>query len=329
MNTPLVSIVIPVYNVEKYLRECVDSVLAQTYQNIEVILVDDGANDSSGEICNEYSTREGQVQIIHKKNGGQSSARNIGIKYSLGEFILFVDSDDLIRCDLVEKCVSYAKHNNTDVVFFNADSFLDGSNRSIKQTYHRRHNYSPASGLIVFEELIKNKEYLISPCLIFVKRELLQNGLLFKEGIIYEDMIFTYQVFVKAQRVGYLPDSFYLRRYRTNSTVTSKNGIFGFNSSLEVYYQVYAFAIKEGLIQSQTHQRYLSRCAFSVLHHYSELSYPDKKMIKKEIIAFKKHLRQNAFLNDPALKARSKGYFQWMVYKVFESIAHGVGYRIL
>ena len=98
-NTPLLSVIIPVYNVEDYVARCVDSVLNQTYGNLEVILVDDGAKDSSGDICDTLALKDSRVRVIHKENGGLSSARNVGLDMATGEYITFVDSDDWLEAD--------------------------------------------------------------------------------------------------------------------------------------------------------------------------------------------------------------------------------------
>ena len=110
-NNPLVSIIVPVYNTEKYLRKCLDSILGQSYQNLEIILVDDGSTDKSGDIIDEYQKKDGRVVTIHKKNGGQSSARNLGIKNASGEFIGFVDSDDEIAEDFVSNLMELTDKN--------------------------------------------------------------------------------------------------------------------------------------------------------------------------------------------------------------------------
>lgn len=99
---PLISIIIPIYNVEKYLRRCIDSVINQTYKNIEILLVDDGSPDSSGEICEQYKKNDDRVYVFHKKNGGLSDARNYGIKYAKGKYITFIDSDDYIAKNYIE-----------------------------------------------------------------------------------------------------------------------------------------------------------------------------------------------------------------------------------
>ena len=102
MNNPLVSVVVPVYNVASYLEQCLDSVVNQTYKNLEIILVDDGSTDGSGAICDRYAEQDGRIRVVHKENGGQSSARNIALDMMQGEWVLFVDSDDWIELNTLE-----------------------------------------------------------------------------------------------------------------------------------------------------------------------------------------------------------------------------------
>lgn len=115
-NNPLISIVIPVYNVERFIRRCIESVIAQTYEYWELILVDDGSLDCSGIICDEYEKMDKRIQVIHQKNGGQSVARNIGIDHCTGKYIYFLDSDDFIKADTFQFMVSIAEENQADIV---------------------------------------------------------------------------------------------------------------------------------------------------------------------------------------------------------------------
>ena len=118
MNTPRVSVIIPVYNVEKYIGKCVDSVLRQSYENIEVILVDDGSTDGSPSICDEYAKKDKRVKVIHKENGGVSSARNTALECCIGELVMFVDSDDFVSELFCEKAVEAICHTDADVDVF-------------------------------------------------------------------------------------------------------------------------------------------------------------------------------------------------------------------
>jgi len=111
----LISIIIPVYNVEKYLERCVKSVINQTYKNLEIILVDDGAKDNSGKMCDELSKLDSRIKVIHKENGGLSDARNFGLKIATGDYIGFVDSDDYIADDMYETLYHTIKNNNADI----------------------------------------------------------------------------------------------------------------------------------------------------------------------------------------------------------------------
>ena len=113
---PKVSIIVPVYNVEAFLDECVRSVLAQTYENIEIVLIDDGAKDNSGKMCDDYALEDERIVVIHKENGGLSSARNAGIEKATGDYLIFVDSDDVISPSMVETMVSKALEYDTDIV---------------------------------------------------------------------------------------------------------------------------------------------------------------------------------------------------------------------
>ena len=116
MNTPFISIVVPVYNVERYLPRCIESILRQTYTNFELILVDDGTPDRSGIICDRYAERDSRIRVIHKENGGVSTARNTGIDAAKGEWITFVDSDDWVSDEYLKTLTTHLHNNSYDLV---------------------------------------------------------------------------------------------------------------------------------------------------------------------------------------------------------------------
>lgn len=119
MKSPLVSIIVPVYNAEKYLCRCLDSIISQTYHNLDIILVDDGSQDSSGKICDEYAKKDNRIRVIHKKNKGVASARQSGLDISTGEFIIHVDPDDWIEPDMIEQLLNKALEDNVDIIMCN------------------------------------------------------------------------------------------------------------------------------------------------------------------------------------------------------------------
>lgn len=144
---PMVSIVMPVYNVEKYICASIESVLAQTYTDFELIIVDDGSPDYSPQICDEYASKNNRIKVIHKLNGGLSSARNVGIDQAEGKYILFIDSDDTIEPNLLEKTVPIAEKENADVVIFGIKTIVtrEGKQVSKKEGSHKKQVFSTHS----------------------------------------------------------------------------------------------------------------------------------------------------------------------------------------
>lgn len=218
-----VSFVIPIYMVENFLHECVDSALNQTYQNIEVILVDDGSPDKSPTICDEYAHKDNRVKVIHKKNGGLSDARNEGLKMATGDYVIFLDSDDYYKhYDFLEKIVEATDEGKKDAVFFQRTVFYDGPQRPNDNypPFNLDWNKLDASSLLL--ELAKNDLMDASACMKATKRSILQrNELFFKKGIYSEDIEWfsRYIMFINSVALIDSPDYFYRKR---EGSITSK-----------------------------------------------------------------------------------------------------------
>lgn len=319
-NSGLISVIIPVYNVEEYLRECIDSVLSQTYENYEIILVDDGSTDSSGKICDEYAEKNDKISVIHKQNGGLSDARNKGLSVANGEYIYFLDSDDYIVAEAFEELVSVIKNDNSDFVFFDAKSFEDGNKSlNIEQRYIRKSKYETAKGEDVLFKLLKNKEYHSSVPLCFIKKEVLEKAELdFVTGIFYEDTVFTYELFMLSNRVSYCSKTLYHRRYRNASIMTTKKTQNYFDSICRVYEEVLVFSKKENKFHLEVAQKYITRCAFNVFNNYEKLSREDKNNCKKKLAEIKESISKDNAYGNQALKMRCYGKMFWFIYKVFE-----------
>ncbi len=320
-NSGLISVIIPVYNVEKYLEECINSVLSQTYENYEIILVDDGSTDSSGKICDEYAEKYEKITVIHKENGGPSETRNMGLRASKGEFVYFLDSDDYLVAEAFEKLIRTATEEKADIVFFDALSFADFENSfNVKQGYLRKNKYKANTGYSVLTELNKNKDFHCSIPLLFIQRAFLcESGLLINENIYCsEDMLFTYQLFCMAERVTQCPEVLYYRRYRKSSIVTSKKTARHYLSCKAVYEEIKAFSEKIGRLQDATAKAFVVRCAYNALDNYLKISKAEKKIYKKDYEILKKSILKDNAYGNPALKMRCYGKIFWFIYKVFE-----------
>ena len=227
MNNELISIIVPIYNTEKYLHECLDSILNQTYTNFEVLLINDGSIDSSGMICQEYVERDSRFRYFEKDNGGVASARNLGLERSSGAYITFIDSDDWVEFNYLEVLYTALKENDTDVAISTYKRFAqDGVFylRSYSKENDEFLNIGKRNRNSFLEILPKLGEldhsfYSISSKLI--KRKIIGN-LLFDEQVSYaEDLNFFFHLYLGVESVVYVRDYTYI--YRTHDASTSQN----------------------------------------------------------------------------------------------------------
>jgi len=240
---PKVSVIVPVYNVEAYLTECLNSIVNQTFDDIEIILVDDGSTDLSGNIMNEFAKKDSRIIIYSQLNQGVSAARNSGISLASGEYILFVDSDDSILENSIETIYKQATETNADIVIGNVlYCYQDG--RQIK-AFHRTQemNNIIISGDICFMKLMEVNAYPPLTYLLFIKREFLKkNELYFKKDVIHEDELWCVQALFNAKRVSLIDFYYYLYRQREGSIMNSDNNLFRINSLLIVVPELDRFA---------------------------------------------------------------------------------------
>jgi cellulose synthase/poly-beta-1,6-N-acetylglucosamine synthase-like glycosyltransferase len=230
-NAPLVSVVVPVFNVEQYLPACLDSVLGQTLQDIEVICVDDGSSDASRQILEHYARRDCRLRAVFQENRGQSSARNRGLELVRGQFVYFLDSDDTIVPHALAELSQCARANQLDLIQFNMETVFESEelrHRHPNMRFRPRNGNYPGiwNGEAIFAKMFENRDYRISPCINFIRTEMLREaGLRFIEGVIYEDNSFTLMLMLTAKRVSYLDQALYHYRVRPHSTITSSIGI--------------------------------------------------------------------------------------------------------
>lgn len=311
---PLVSIIIPVFNVAEFLSECLESVFNQTYPNIQVIVIDDGSTDESPLILKRWRETE-EFILINQNNSGQSVSRNKGLEIAKGKYILFVDSDDYIDTNTVDILTKEIETNKTDIIRFNALPFKHNSNKVMKNK-----NYD-FSNILVDKKVYEGEEiddiyrsFSSSPCLYMFKRSLINDQMYFKPNIIHEDELFTIKLFFAAKKFSYSNNFFYHRRYRDFSTMTRKD-----KEQVLKSFDSYIFILKElqGMLEdheiSEIKKKFIRNKINSIYRaiYFYDI---DKKHKQEEMNSIKKlQLKEFLILSN----IRFKNYLK-KIYKIIK-----------
>ncbi|VWL84911.1 glycosyltransferase family 2 protein [Oceanivirga miroungae] len=218
-----ISIIIPIYNVENYLRKCLDSIVNQTYKNLEILLIDDGSTDKSGKIADEYAKNDSRVIVFHNENGGVSAARNFGLDKATGEYIALVDSDDYVDLTYIEKLYKVLKENNADISVCKFDYIFEKNYRNIK-----------IKNIMPFKTRILEKDKALKNIFSYSKKTVsfttvwasltkkeLYSDIRYPLGKFVEDIYTTYKLYLKAGKIAYYNEPLYYYVQRTGSYVNS------------------------------------------------------------------------------------------------------------
>lgn len=213
---PRISIIIPVYNVEQYLPECMESIVNQTYHNLQIILVDDGSTDGSGGICDEFASWDSRIHVLHLENGGVSRARNVGIDAATGDYFVFVDSDDYVDTKLCATVMDIFHSHKVDIVSFDCSKVNEtgkvvGSTEKIRETILTREDALRELVLGNINNYFCNKVF---------KRCVFQ-GIQIPEGYVWEDLAVMFRIFDQADHIYTFPEKLYFYRQRKNSIAAS------------------------------------------------------------------------------------------------------------
>ena len=289
-----ISVIIPVYNVEKYLSECIESVINQTYKNLEIILVNDGSTDSCPQICDAYASRDKRIKVIHKKNEGSAEARNTGMKLVTGDFIGFVDSDDLLSKDFYKTLMYLLEKNNADIVECGFYEFKNINEICNRQTHKD-------SSLKIFDTEAAMKAIMEGPLSVVIWNKLYKKALLqeisFPTGKYIDDVFWTYKVFGNARKIVKIKDKLYFYRQQTGSIMRSGfslrrlDALQGHEEKIE--YMKKKFPKLENLA--------VKVFCFVSIHHYQEL-------IKHNNLDPEKIYRNSIYI-------KVKNYYKWYVLK--------------
>ncbi len=294
-----ISVIIPVYNVEKYLDKCVQSVINQTYKSLEIILVDDGSTDKSGVLCDEYAKKDERIKVIHKSNGGLSSARNKGLDIASGEYIFFLDSDDFLSLTALEKMVKFFEPHKVEIVACLDKRFtcenVTGEKKG-EELYFTQ------------EEMLKgtfkqNENYFIISCAKLYKKSLF-DGLRFTEGVVHEDEFICHKIYAKTEKTALIQEEFYF--YRVNP-----ESITGVKYNPKRWQYLLALKDRLDFLNEKNYsfcQDFALYFAYRCIDLYFEIpnNLPQKKEIRKKI----KEIYKYAYKAVKGIKTPSKKRFK-------------------
>lgn len=285
-----VSVIIPVYNVEKYLRECLDSVINQTLYNIEIICINDGSTDSSSDILREYADKDRRIIIINQRNQGLSATRNKGISLAKGKYIYFLDSDDKIELYALDLAFTQAVTNNLDILLFDGKCFYESAQLETEQAYFKTAYNSKFnskeifSGAKIFAKLKENDSYWVQSSLYITKTKFLKTeNILFDNGILHEDNIFMFKIILTANRVKHIKDQLFVHRIRANSIMTQELTFEHFYGYFFSYIQILEYSNKFVYTESVENAiiKILNSIFANVLNYYKRLNSNELAKINK------------------------------------------------
>lgn len=258
-NYALISVIIPVYNIEKYVAKCINSILVQTYTNLEILLIDDGSTDNSGKICDDYAKRDTRIRVIHQVNQGLAEVRNVGIREAKGEYVQFVDGDDWIDPETIGTCYTLSQEYNADIVCFRyVHEYENG-----KQSYENN-NYDHSPLLMNTSEALSAvllPQYVdVSSWNKLIRKELFR-GIEYPVGKTGEDGYTTYKFVAKAERILITSNVFYHYFKRDGSISRSITLSANSKNSSEYADQYFNFVMEKGILQNQK-QMFNALCGF-------------------------------------------------------------------
>ena len=269
---PKLSVIVPVYNTEKYLRECVDSILAQTFTDLELILVDDGSTDGSGVICDEYAKKDARIRVIHQENGGITVARKTGVRVAKGEYVTFVDSDDWIDREMFEQMVEKCLETGADIAV--CDVYMDYGAKTVTSPSLVEEGFYNKTGLrdkiypaMLMDVPFRRPGILGSACnKIFHKEVMKETFWQVDDSFVYaEDALFCYAALLESNGVFVLRKPLYHYRQHAESAIHQFNGQRRYENALRSYYAYQKSLINRGYDLSMQLSAYISVNAVDVI----------------------------------------------------------------
>lgn len=260
---PKVSVIVPVYNTERYVQQALDSICRQTLHELEIIVVNDGSTDGSAEVLRQATLEDSRIQAYEQDNRGPSLTRNIGIGHARGKYIYLMDSDDLLEENALELCYRKCEAENLDFVFFDAEYFYEGLLKnppSLQYSHTRGLADKIYEGREILGLQLEKHSFTPSACLSFIRRSFLdEHALRFFPHILHEDQLFTALLYLQAHRVGLIKQPFFHRRMRVGSIMTSLFAWKNMTGYITVTDELLRFAGKRDTHTQEIVRRFLSQ----------------------------------------------------------------------
>lgn len=303
--TPKISVIIPVYNVEKYLHECIDSIINQTFKNIEIICVDDGSTDNSYKILHEYASKDNRFILLRQENKGAGTARNAGLKIATGDFLAFLDADDFFEHDMLEIALNKIQETEADFVIYNSNQFNDKTKEFINPNWVLRYDLFPNKNLFNYFEILGNtfkatigwawdKLYRTS----FVKK----HNLYYPEIQSSEDALFVFSALVLANKISVLDKEKRLVHHRINNLFSLSNSR---SKSWNCFYHM-LIALKERLVKENK----FNELEHDFVNYALHFSLWNLNTLKEPVHSLLKEKLQNEWFNSLGITSKKENYFE-------------------
>lgn len=270
-----VSVIIPVYNTELYVEEAVRSIMNQTLQELEIIIINDGSTDQSLSIIEKLANEDNRIRLFSQANKGLSTSRNIGLEQANGKYIYYMDSDDILSPEALTLCYNKCEQNNLDFVFFDATVFYDNKTRALPYDYNRTKQLNDQiyRGLELLSIMLDKRLYRSSVCLNLISHKFIKEShLYFRPDIIHEDELYSFQLYALAKSVSFIQKAFYKRRVREDSIMTRQFSFFNIRSYFTVLDSIRTYPIDKNCFTEQTIKKLISYIINPVIYNASSLS---------------------------------------------------------
>lgn len=316
----LISIIIPVFNKEKYIAECLTSIITQTYTNLEILLIDDGSTDKSGQICDQFSNEDKRIKVIHKANGGVSSARNTGLRLAQGECISFVDADDCVDKEYISKMYEKIIDTKADISFCGYSKLINTNLYEINESLPEYVNVNTQDEAFVdfLCRLFTLKNYIFGSCCRILFRKTLAKDIYFNPSIkISEDLLFLVNLMLKAKAITSVNQPLYFYRQVSASVSQSYKRDY-LNNQVQLYLELEKiFNLLDNEICKKTFCSYTCLLCYYVISNELKFKQPERKVniqrVRESVIY--KYLSLKYGLRIFGVKSKSKFLIAWLLIK--------------